>query len=455
MKGWVYILSNESSPGLVKIGFTRRDSEARAKELSSDTGVPTPFIVEYELLTETPLACERMIHQEMILQRVNENREFFRCSVNEAIQAVRKVAGDQILFERSRNDISSGVVQEQEISFPLIALIQYLLEDGDLTNHEVYHLCEWFNSNPEACDLWPAAELVEPLSEVYSDGVLTLDELHRISFLLLGIVSQAEEKLDECHRSNGGNSDKICVTRKGELIGSYSREKAKEYFASGQLLPTDWGWHDGMEDWEPLSKVLEIPPVLAQNIIAPAKHLAPERKMAQEREGVFGGLLQRFEQMRLDWTWKDDLEEFEEREKQRRRKEYIAGIIERISNGDVLFEIYDIVRKREEQVCWVENAILYEEVTRGPRDYRYKEDVQVDEGSFIITNERLIFRGAAKTFETRLNHLLAMNVHLDGITYHIRNRVKKKMIEFPAQNGDIVCAVLNHLGKGEGDGATY
>ena len=59
--------------------------------------------------------------------------------------------------------------------------------------------------------------------------------------------------------------DKISVARKGELIGLYSREKAKEYFASGQLLPTDWGWHDGMREWKPLWEVLEarrptIPP---------------------------------------------------------------------------------------------------------------------------------------------------------------------------------------------------
>jgi len=56
------------------------------------------------------------------------------------------------------------------------------------------------------------------------------------------------------------DSDKIHVTRKGELIGSYSREKAKEYFIAGTLLPTDWGWHDGMgEGWKPLNEVLELP----------------------------------------------------------------------------------------------------------------------------------------------------------------------------------------------------
>jgi hypothetical protein len=63
----------------------------------------------------------------------------------------------------------------------------------------------------------------------------------------------AEEKPED---SEPDDPDKISVTRKGEPIGPYSREKAKEYFASGQLLPTDWGWHDGMDDWKPLNEVL-------------------------------------------------------------------------------------------------------------------------------------------------------------------------------------------------------
>jgi hypothetical protein len=66
-------------------------------------------------------------------------------------------------------------------------------------------------------------------------------------------AAPAEGKTED---SEGGDPDQIRVTRKGEPIGPYSREKAKEYFASGQLLSTDWGWHDGMDDWKPLNEVL-------------------------------------------------------------------------------------------------------------------------------------------------------------------------------------------------------
>jgi hypothetical protein len=85
-------------------------------------------------------------------------------------------------------------------------------------------------------------------------------------------AAPAEEKPAEEKPENSepDDPDKISVTRKGEPIGPYSREKAKEYFASGQLLPTDWGWHDGMDDWKPINEVLGIS-VPAQTTAAAGK----------------------------------------------------------------------------------------------------------------------------------------------------------------------------------------
>ncbi len=54
---------------------------------------------------------------------------------------------------------------------------------------------------------------------------------------LAGAAPEEEKPADD----DSGDPDKISVTRKGEAIGPYSRDKAKEYFAAGQLLPTDWG----------------------------------------------------------------------------------------------------------------------------------------------------------------------------------------------------------------------
>lgn len=47
--GYIYILNNNSMSGLIKIGSTVINAQERAKQISSNTGVPTPFKVAYEL----------------------------------------------------------------------------------------------------------------------------------------------------------------------------------------------------------------------------------------------------------------------------------------------------------------------------------------------------------------------------------------------------------------------
>jgi hypothetical protein len=88
--GFVYVLINPSMEGLVKIGCTARDSAARAKELSSATGVPTPFIVIYESYFRDCKAAEQYIHTllETGGSRASSNREFFQTSPTKAINAV-------------------------------------------------------------------------------------------------------------------------------------------------------------------------------------------------------------------------------------------------------------------------------------------------------------------------------------------------------------------------------
>src|SRR5579864_8404939 len=60
--GYVYVLSNPCMPGLLKIGFTERNVEARAKELSSATGVPAGYDVEAVFPATDAAAAEAAIH---------------------------------------------------------------------------------------------------------------------------------------------------------------------------------------------------------------------------------------------------------------------------------------------------------------------------------------------------------------------------------------------------------
>lgn len=60
--GYVYILSNPGMPGLLKIGMTRFDPTRRVQELSSATGVPTPFQLVYYREFHDCVAAELEIH---------------------------------------------------------------------------------------------------------------------------------------------------------------------------------------------------------------------------------------------------------------------------------------------------------------------------------------------------------------------------------------------------------
>ena len=76
----IYVLTNSSMPGLVKIGKTSRsDVESRMRELYS-TGVPVPFECYYACQVENASKVEKSLHLSIGDLRVNPNREFFNLS---------------------------------------------------------------------------------------------------------------------------------------------------------------------------------------------------------------------------------------------------------------------------------------------------------------------------------------------------------------------------------------
>jgi hypothetical protein len=97
--GFVYVLSNPSMPSIVKIGSTERNVKERVAELSSTTGVPTPFRIEYSLLTENPKELEFTLHEEFIEHRINGNREFFSLSPEVVVKRLRQIRYDRLLSE--------------------------------------------------------------------------------------------------------------------------------------------------------------------------------------------------------------------------------------------------------------------------------------------------------------------------------------------------------------------
>lgn len=105
--GIVYVLSNSTMPGLVKIGMTTRESiDTRMKELYS-TGVPIPFDCEYacEVKAADCAKIEKALHKAFKPNRINMNREFFSIKPEQATAILE-------LFDRK--DITSEVTAEIE-----------------------------------------------------------------------------------------------------------------------------------------------------------------------------------------------------------------------------------------------------------------------------------------------------------------------------------------------------
>jgi len=93
--GFVYILSNPAMPGLLKIGSTVGPVETRARSLSRTTGVPEPFKVEKVFpVYINPKEAEKRAHRVLDLFRSTRNREFFRLSVENAVDAIQPLLED-------------------------------------------------------------------------------------------------------------------------------------------------------------------------------------------------------------------------------------------------------------------------------------------------------------------------------------------------------------------------
>ncbi len=110
--GYVYILINESMPGLLKIGKTRRDSRSRARELYK-TGVPTPYQVAFELFCDGYDRTECQIHDELSDFRVNNNREFFRYPLDKAINLLQNLGNSSLEEDAfAAIDITEGLISK-------------------------------------------------------------------------------------------------------------------------------------------------------------------------------------------------------------------------------------------------------------------------------------------------------------------------------------------------------
>lgn len=109
--GYLYVLVNPTLPGMVKIGRTARSPAERAAELSTATGVPTPFIVAFEQAFDDCHKAEAYVHEVLSHKghRISSNREFFNISSTEAISAILATPGklDALTTKANEDEVST------------------------------------------------------------------------------------------------------------------------------------------------------------------------------------------------------------------------------------------------------------------------------------------------------------------------------------------------------------
>ncbi len=99
----VYVLTNPTMPGLVKIGKTKKTIKNRLRELDS-TGVPHPFDCVAAWEFQDAKEVESTLHQAFEDRRVRPNREFFEISPHQPIAILEQFGIKDVAPKEDVND---------------------------------------------------------------------------------------------------------------------------------------------------------------------------------------------------------------------------------------------------------------------------------------------------------------------------------------------------------------
>ena len=96
-------------PNLVKVGFSTKDPKLRTAELNN-AGNPYPYEVAYDVLVNEPRDVEQIAHGLLKTKGVHENKEWFNCSIDTAVDAIKKASA--CVENLSSRPASNFIVQD-------------------------------------------------------------------------------------------------------------------------------------------------------------------------------------------------------------------------------------------------------------------------------------------------------------------------------------------------------
>ena len=114
-EGYIYVMSNESMSGILKIGVTERTPDLRLKEANSSTWIPTPFKIEFAKKVTYAKQKESTIHKLLTqyTERVNHRREFFRISLDE-IRVYFDLMDGELWFPKNEECNGNDIIIDED-----------------------------------------------------------------------------------------------------------------------------------------------------------------------------------------------------------------------------------------------------------------------------------------------------------------------------------------------------
>lgn len=121
----VYILTNDSMDGYIKIGRTK-DLESRMRQLDN-TSTPLPFECFCACIVEDAVFVERQMHEAFKPHRTRSNREFFEMSPVRAEAVLKLVAledvtpsSDYVETEEDQNALDKARAKRSNFNFRML-----------------------------------------------------------------------------------------------------------------------------------------------------------------------------------------------------------------------------------------------------------------------------------------------------------------------------------------------
>ena len=139
-EGYVYIIKNETMPGLIKIGRSNSPPR-RIAELYHTGMIPFPFTCVLALSVKNMVRIERDLHDSFSSHRVNPNREFFASAITEEATNRLRDAGDKDITENTQsylNDFGGKDFHDWLLEF---------INDRDSTSFETLEEALWGAKN--------------------------------------------------------------------------------------------------------------------------------------------------------------------------------------------------------------------------------------------------------------------------------------------------------------------